>query len=257
MLPIGDSITWGAQSSDENGYRRVLHDNLVSRGNNVDFVGSLANGDFADDQHEGWRGKVIDEIRAYSGRGIYAAPNIVLLHAGTNDMLHDLDTPNAPKRLKKLVDLIFQVNPDAAVFLCQIIPSTTASIQQRIEIFNAAIPGVVADYVKAGKKVTMVEMNKAVYYTDLKDNLHPNDGGYRKMAAAWYAAINEADGNGWISKAGKARDPPDSTSPDACQATPSWYHVGQIADGAKVYVAITHLRRLVRSLVSFTNACTN
>ncbi|KAI1428363.1 SGNH hydrolase-type esterase domain-containing protein [Xylaria sp. FL1777] len=234
VLPIGDSITWGAQSSDDNGYRLTLHEKLTARGNDVNFVGSVSSGTFLDDQHEGHRGYLIDEINSASDLGIYAAPNIVLLHAGTNDMYHDSNVGNAPTRLENLINKIYSHSPKAAVFVCQIIPSKTGSIQARINDFNDAIPSVVAKYVDAGKHVTMVSMNEALSTSDLADFLHPNDGGYVKMANAYYAAIQEADDKGWIVEPGEAQTPPSSTSPDSCRASPSWYKIGQIATGAKV-----------------------
>ncbi|KAI0908236.1 hypothetical protein F4823DRAFT_599838 [Ustulina deusta] len=73
-------------------------------------------------------------------------------------------------------------------------------------------------------------MDKALTVADLADDLHPKNVGYAKMAATYYDAILAVDKKGWISKPGK----PSSTSPEACQSTPSWYNVGKIADGAKV-----------------------
>ncbi len=209
---------------------------LVARGNVVDFVGSVKSGDFVDRQHEGHRGFRIEEISDDSDTGIYAAPNIVLLHAGTNDMYQNSYVEKAPARLGNLIDKIYKHSPNAALFVCQIIPSKTASIQSRIDDFNSAIPSLVAKYRDDGKHVTMVSMNKALTTSDLKDFLHPNDEGYVKMADAWYAAIKEADEKGWIVKPGKAEEPPTNTSPSNCQASPSWYKIGKIADGAKVYV---------------------
>ncbi|KAL4864131.1 hypothetical protein BDV12DRAFT_201428 [Aspergillus spectabilis] len=67
VLPIGDSyltcsIAWGAQSSDDNGYRKTLFKKLASRGNRIDFVGAVKSGDMSDPQHEGHLGYVFDDI---------------------------------------------------------------------------------------------------------------------------------------------------------------------------------------------------
>ncbi|KAL2830892.1 SGNH hydrolase-type esterase domain-containing protein [Aspergillus cavernicola] len=212
------SITWGAQSSDEAGYRKALHDMLTAGGNKVDFVGIMQNGQgMSDRDHEGHRGFVIDEIADASLTGIYAAANIVLLHAGTNDMKDVIDLPNAPRRLGNLIDLIFKHSEDAVVLVCQIIPSTTSVIQARVETFNNALPDLVDGYTAKGKKVALVAMNKALSTSDLADNLHPNDGGYKKMADAYYSGIEAADEKGWITEPGKYLQPPDSTSPDNCK----------------------------------------
>lgn len=167
--------------------------------------------------------------------GIYSGANIVLVHAGTNDMNQNRDVTNAPARLRSLIDLILKNSPDALVLVCQIVPSTTAKIQARIDNFNPHVPRIVDDLAGRGKHVMLVKMNEALTTADLKDNLHPNVGGYKKMANAYYDAIVKADNKGWIKKAGKSQKPPPSgTKPNACRATPSWYNVGKIAQGAKV-----------------------
>ncbi|CAM1510739.1 Fc.00g082520.m01.CDS01 [Cosmosporella sp. VM-42] len=94
------------------------------------------------------RGHGIEQV------GIFAAANIVLLHAGTNDMKNNVDPPNTPARVKGLIDYIFKHSSDAVV-----------------------LPG-------------------------------------------------------------KAKIPPDSTSPENCKSTPSWYRVGEIATGARVFVSL-------------------
>ncbi|KAH7244874.1 hypothetical protein B0J15DRAFT_500889 [Fusarium solani] len=238
VLPIGDSITWGAQSSDENGYRKKLFDKLAARGNNVDFVGGMSTGTMADKNHEGHRGYVIDEIRQVSGVGIHAGANIVLLHAGTNDMKNDINPAGAPERLKKLIDEIYEFSPDAVILLCNLIPAGPdryPATVPRINEFNEAIPVIATEYITIRKKkMLVVGMNHGITLNDLADSLHPNDVGYGKMADLFYSAIESVDERGWISPPGKKTPVPDSTSPENCKSTPSWYNVGMIATGAKV-----------------------
>jgi lysophospholipase L1-like esterase len=128
----------------------------------VDFVGSVANVNFSDDQHEGHRGYEIYGIGEASALGIGSAPNIFLLHAGTNDMNNDVDATNALERLPTLIKWILQDNSSAALFVCQIIPPNRTSTQARIDTFNAAIPGIVSDFANDGVKITMVKMNEAL-----------------------------------------------------------------------------------------------
>lgn len=241
FLTSFSSITWGAESSDENGYRKKLFDKLAARGNNVDFVGGMSTGTMADKNHEGHRGYVIDEIRQASGVGIHAGANIVLLHAGTNDMKNDINPALAPSRLKKLIDEIYEFSPDAVILLCNLIPAGPdryPATVPRINEFNEAIPVIVAEYILRGKKMRPVGMNHGITVNDLADGLHPNDGGYAKMADLFYSGIEYADDRGWISPPGEKTPVPDSTSPENCKSTPSWYNVGMIATGAKVYVAL-------------------
>ena len=51
ILPLGDSITVGIQSSDSNGYRVGLQKNLA--GSKLQFVGDLRNGTMSNDHNAG------------------------------------------------------------------------------------------------------------------------------------------------------------------------------------------------------------
>lgn len=236
MLIVSSSITFGSGSSDWNGYRKMLYNDLAKLGNKLDFVGAVPqDGDMEDGDSEGHRGFTIEQIAGSSGAGMAAAPNIVLLHAGTNDMnKENIDYRGAPDRLKNLMEKIFDYSPDAVIFVAQIIMSKTATTQYRIEDFNHEIPSMVKSF--SSKKVVVVDMSTNLTRWDMKDNLHPNDDGFRKMADMWYGAIMDAEKNGLISKPGQPQTPPDQTSVAGCKSTPSWYNVGEIASGAKVYV---------------------
>ena len=48
ILPLGASITWGMKSTDGNGYRKALRDQLRFDGWNVNMVGSRSNGTMND-----------------------------------------------------------------------------------------------------------------------------------------------------------------------------------------------------------------
>jgi hypothetical protein len=63
-MPLGASITYGLKSSDGNGYRKALRDQIVAYGNDVNMVGSRRNGSMEDNDVEGWPGYVIDQVQA-------------------------------------------------------------------------------------------------------------------------------------------------------------------------------------------------
>ena len=93
IMPLGDSITLGIGPSEPvaelDGYRRELASLLKSFGYDVDFVGSLSNGDadFSDKQHEGHPGWRDDDIADAVYGFITANPaKIILLHIGTNSV---------------------------------------------------------------------------------------------------------------------------------------------------------------------------
>jgi hypothetical protein len=49
--------------------------------------------------------------------------------------------------------------------------------------------------VNAGRHVHLVDMHAALTPADLIDGIHPNAGGYDKMAASWFAALRSVPGS--------------------------------------------------------------
>ncbi|MYS20746.1 hypothetical protein GTW78_11050 [Streptomyces sp. SID4948] len=197
-MPLGDSITWGVGSSTGNGYRAPLHDALTAEGHSVDFVGTLRNGTMADPDNEGHSGYRIEQIAALLDAPLARyRPNVVTLEIGTNDLNQGYQVPTAPDRLHALIDQITADAPDATVLVASVIVSTSATEEPSRPAFNQAIPGIVSSEQAAGKHVRYVDMS-ALTTADLSDALHPDDGGYAKMAAAFNSGIQAADSAGWI-----------------------------------------------------------
>jgi len=212
VMPLGDSITDGLVVPG--GYRIGLWQRFVANGQKVDFVGSLSNGpaSLGDHDHEGHSGWRIDQIDANIVGWLNAQqPHTVLLHIGTNDISQNDDLPGAPNRLSALIDHITATVPSAEVFVAEIIPLGNASLDAEVRTFNAAIPGIVASKVAAGKHVHLVDMHSALTAADLQDGVHPNAGGYDKMAAVWYSALLSVPGS-----IGNSNQP--SSSPSASRS---------------------------------------
>ncbi|GAA4719643.1 cellulose binding domain-containing protein [Phytohabitans rumicis] len=186
VMPLGDSITDGLNVPG--GYRIGLWQRLVAGSYRVDFVGSQFNGpaSLGDHDHQGHSGWTIAQIDANVVNWLRATtPRTVLLHIGTNDMWSA--SAGAPSRLSTLLDRIASTAPGTIVFVATIIPLSGADSQVRT--FNAAIPGIVQQKVNAGQRVHLVDMYNALTTADLADGVHPNAGGYDKMAAVWYNAL--------------------------------------------------------------------
>jgi len=199
ILPLGDSITWGYLSSDGNGYRQDLLKMLD--GTHVEYVGSQRSGNMTDNYNEGHPGALISQIVGFANQSLPQRPNLILLMAGTNDMIKDVDPVNAPQRLGRLLDDCLAACPDAVIIAAQLTPTTNATAEAFIDVFNSAIPGIIASRVGAGKKVMTVDMSAYVNTTELKDGLHPTDFGYNQMAIGWHDGIQQALSSGWITPA--------------------------------------------------------
>ncbi|WP_433047420.1 ricin-type beta-trefoil lectin domain protein [Dactylosporangium sp. CS-033363] len=187
IMPLGDSITDGFNVPG--GYRINLWQRLAAGGITTDFVGSGFNGpsNLGDHDHEGHSGWRIDQLDANIVGWLRAyAPRTILLHIGTNDMNQNYDIANAPARLSALIDKIRANDPNVELFVAQITPESDATLESRVQSYNATIPGIVA---QKGSKTHLVDMHSAITTADLADGVHPNAGGYDKMGARWYSAL--------------------------------------------------------------------
>jgi lysophospholipase L1-like esterase len=228
-----DSITYGFQSTSGNGYREQLFTRLAASGNTgnkVDFIGSVNAGSMPDNNNEGHNGATIDQISSFATSSLQQRPNIVLIHAGTNDLNGNVDPSGAPQRLGALIDKVVAACPDALVLVAQIVRSSNAATNSRVLTFNKAIPGIVAARQTLGKHVMVVDMYSQVPSNDFADSLHPNNAGYSVMGDVWYRAIAYASAQmSWLG------DPKPGTggSKVLCpNAQPNWIPQGTIANGA-------------------------
>ncbi|MEP6654199.1 MAG: SGNH/GDSL hydrolase family protein [Myxococcales bacterium] len=195
ILPLGDSITLGAKSSDGAGYRSPLFKLIVAANQKVTFTGSLASGPTQVSgqpfprMHEGHSGWTISQLSPLiPSPALNAKPNIILLHIGTND-IGSRNPAAMAMRLDALVEKIAQNGPDALIVVAQI---TTASSDNDIrDAYNAMIPGMVQSHAAKGQHVISVDVNKIPTSGLSADGVHPNDQGYIYMAGVWYAAIKD------------------------------------------------------------------
>lgn len=177
-MPLGDSITWGyINGGGSNGYRQQLLTDLQSGGFTVDYVGTEKSGTMTDKDNQGFPGYTINQIRGVVARGLALKPNVILLHAATNDLNrgNPSNEPDAqaPTRLGQLIDDCLKAVPNAVVIVAKIIPSKNANLNNVIKKYNDAIPAIVADRVAKGSNVSVVDMSVLNTGSDLSDNLHP------------------------------------------------------------------------------------
>ncbi len=209
IMPLGDSITAGYDSSTGNGYRGPLAAVLAGQVGTFDLVGSQIDGNMADPDNEGHFGIEISALAALTTGDLNTyKPNLVLLDVGINDLGNNDDVADAPTRLASLIDQVLAAEPDATVLVAQLVVNGDPTIESRAVTFNDALPAIVQTRASAGKHVYLVNMS-ALTTADLDGTLHPNDTGYQLMANAWDAAIQQVIANGWITDpvAGSATRP--------------------------------------------------
>jgi len=197
ILPLGDSITHGYNSSDDAGYRSGLFKLAVAANQNITFIGSLSNGNVPavsgktfPKNHEGHDGFTVTQITGYvpPKKAFSTTPHIVLLHIGTNDMTSNADPTTTANQLDTLVSDIVAAAPNALVVVAKIVPLGYSN--NNYNSYIAKIPDIVKAHAAKNQNVIMVDMS-TLPGSDIRGsgNVHPTDKGYSDMADLWYAAI--------------------------------------------------------------------
>jgi G:T-mismatch repair DNA endonuclease (very short patch repair protein) len=121
---------------------------------------------------------------------------------------------NTEQDMKELVAKAFKVSDKATIILSTVLASnnekTRPGANGRVTDFNVKIRNreyylslstrnltndvaVVKDLQDKGQRIILAEMNNGfIEKEDLVEGIHPNNVGYKKMAAVWEAAILEA-----------------------------------------------------------------
>ena len=195
IMPTGDSITEGAAGDAT--YRYFLWQSLINAGNNVDFVGSMtgvssgapkyANFDQNHEGHSGWRAdRMANSATTWATS---SAAQIVLLHAGTNDLIQDQTVASTIIDLTNIIKRMRTANPQMTFLMAKIIP--IAGMTSLVQQLNTAIGTLATQMNTATSRVVAVDLYSGFSVTtDLKaDGIHPTESGYQKMANNWSAAL--------------------------------------------------------------------
>ncbi|KAG7113316.1 Multidomain esterase like protein [Verticillium longisporum] len=228
IMPVGASIVRGDPAepgdTDKNGFRKAVRDKLRWDGWKVNMVGSLSGGTMADNNVEAIPGERIDQIhtRLRTTAPVWQ-PNLYLINAGTNDASQDM-VAGAGERMKAMIDTIFSITPDATVILSTLLHHR--DFQPRVVQINDQYRRLVKSYQggdleKPTAKVFLAEMQDDFlkFPEDFHDPLHPNRGGFRKMAAVWVWAIDQVNGLNWLN-APKAAGFTDDEGKTMCKKEP-------------------------------------
>ncbi|KAI4175392.1 MAG: hypothetical protein LQ348_006177 [Seirophora lacunosa] len=195
ILPLGASIIAGTSSSDGNGFRRYLQQELA--GSKMQFVGSLRSGSMSDNYHEGHPGWVISGAEDAAAASINFRPNIILIHVGTNDLLQASSDPKAASvRLGHLLDYLLVNFPDATILLAQLIAARDPGHNTRIAALNSHMVSLVSS--RADKHIMLVDMAIIKENQLTADGIHPNDAAYKIMGSQWRDGIQKAVAQGWV-----------------------------------------------------------
>jgi lysophospholipase L1-like esterase len=220
VLTLGDSITAGVAAgggaAQDGGYRGALGELLAQNGYHVVFVGTRSDysAKIQNRAHDGWPGYVLRSFPADPGPGQLfggltaralqkTKPDVVLLMAGTNDLLRQerrvpgYTLGNILQSMDMLLAEIFNLDPGVRVIVAPVVSSPRVSADT-IAAFDGNLAPIVAAYAKHGFRITLAtDMQKAVPRdaAHFPDGIHPSaDGGYADIAHAWLQAIEQVTG---------------------------------------------------------------
>lgn len=217
ILTIGNSITQADQNTYS--YRYYLWKKLIDANIEFDFVGSQTTnkggnpawptykGKIFDSDHEGHYGWTVDQLLTGYEHEPDAGklsqwlqgytPDIVLLHAGTNDAILNQSLDGTISELKELIRQIRQKNPNVTVLMAKLIPAYPEKVgksqAENIPKLNEKIAALATQLNTDQSRVILVDQFTNFDPTpgaDSFDGLHPNTAGEEKMAQRWFAALS-------------------------------------------------------------------
>lgn len=218
VMPTGNSLTKGTYCTNGTvdqcvkledylviGYRYKLYQLLKSEGYTFDFVGSeiAGNNIFSDPQHFGFNGKTTWEIYEkikYNNNYFLKLfqPDIILLEIGTNDVWAGLTSiGNVTGILNEIQNYENSTGRKVLVLLSPIINFTQGSYnEQLVSTFNNNLWNLYQTRLSQGDIIEWIPMGDGLDYRyesaggDMKDELHPNQGGYDKIGQNWFGKID-------------------------------------------------------------------
>ncbi|KAK4189441.1 family 3 putative carbohydrate esterase [Podospora australis] len=215
IMPLGASITFGQASTHGNGYRAELRTQLTTAGNKVNMVGSRQSGTMADNDVEGWPGLRIEQVhqKALDPKSVSKfRPNVFLINAGTNDAVQNKNVSTAGERMEAMITDLYRLSPRAVIVLSTLLMNKGQATEQNVLNINRQFVNLVNKLRNSGRRIVLADMHNDAgpVWSDLADETHPNDGGYRKMANIWFAGLLATSDEGWLQAPEYVQNLPDS-----------------------------------------------
>ncbi|ANY07514.1 hypothetical protein AFB00_15805 [Pseudonocardia sp. HH130630-07] len=191
VLPLGASSTVGVGSLGTAGYRLPLWERLTARGVRLDYVGSRNSGPDAlpDGDHEGRSGWSAARMASFVGGWVLAAdPDVVLLHAGTNDLLAGASARSTAQSLDRVLERIFAAAPGTHVVMAGVWAPLPRQRAARGEL-NTLLPQVAQRHRELGHSVEYADVSSLFPAGRTADGLHAGPLAYREIAGMWAGRI--------------------------------------------------------------------
>ena len=193
ILTLGDSITAGGGGGGGY-YRHRLHELLSNSQQKFQFVGPKT--DKRGLQHGGYPGWNSDQVRAITEEVCAEHPaDIVLLHMAHNHYAENKPVEKIVANTRAVIQTIVKHNPKATIFLAQSITAGKLPKYSYIPELNKRLASLATELADQ-QQISVVLVDQATGFDwkrhTVKDKVHPNDLGARKMAQVWATAMSAA-----------------------------------------------------------------
>ncbi|MEO0649585.1 MAG: GDSL-type esterase/lipase family protein [Planctomycetota bacterium] len=201
VMPMGDSITIGYGGVA--GYRLPLWMYFKEKGRPIDLVGAFTIGTpegVEDPEHQARSGCRIGDFIEFDGDEdlppstieeilLEHRPDVVLLHAGTNDLWQLGQWQDAAADLAELLDRAHAAAPGVTFVVAKLLPTVEARANLGVDWLNQRTHELVHARRREGHALQLVDMQEACPTLTTKDGVHPDFPCYLRMTQAWIAAL--------------------------------------------------------------------
>lgn len=193
LMGLGDSITQGGSKTPS--YLFPLSIKLYEGGYNVDFIGprqttlegrTLNHSGFGGQNAEFLEKRIDSIYREFPAE-------VVLLHAGHNYFVEDQPVSIIINAQKSIVSKIKAINPNATIFIAQVIESGKLPKYAYIPELNMEIKRLVDDLQKIWPRIYLVDLAATFDWRSdtIEDMVHPNAFGAERMAKVWFQELKK------------------------------------------------------------------
>lgn len=110
--------------------------------------------------------------------------------------------------MDKMIDMLFDKIPGVTILLSTVLQTKNADKDKVVKKINPQYRALVERRRKQNQRIVLADMYESdkpwLSAADLKDGIHPTDAGYKKMAAIWWKAFQEAEKAGMLQPPNKA-----------------------------------------------------
>ena len=132
---------------------------------------------------------------------VRSQPTVIVILVGTNDLwTNSTSVADAPYRFSILLSSFQTLCPDCVIVACSLPPNKYTEVNNRINVYNAAITTEINRRAANGEKILFSDGNEGINMkTDIAaDGIHPNDVGYAIIGHRIAEQIMLAGKNGWL-----------------------------------------------------------